>query len=523
MSTSPVSTAFFAAVKRALVVFPIALTTTMGLSGSAWRRKSRVLSSGQCYNTHRNKYTKETPSKDFLSSEPFELCQHTGELAHPLQRMCHQISSPEAVEACYLPHVCQESFWIQIFLLSSCNLNSCLYFKPQDQINIVVSESECWEKTNGAIVTKLQLNSVACLLGYLGCGARAMSGPPFGEIKENGASFATCFDNTIYILYVFPKSKDVASMFLSNLTRVLDLKNQKDGLLRFPQADVLSPSLGEVPRSLQDSTSPWCQTCSQAKITDPPNAFWRTRAKTLENWKHLKTMQLILANEQNKTNPQSRGLSKMVSFDGNKPPRLHVIVMNIGERHYRRSVLSSMGALLRRYSKHVTPPSSRRTHHSLYESDGFYHGLMAVLSGRIKSCAGLDHWSMIYGCFHCWLCLHRSWQFYGNPMVLFPYKQSSPSVLLQRSQKWLLESQKWKTEINGCGRKDGWLQHHSTFGTRKTILNKCWIPYEIQKSDWQWANPLFLISMYSQSELQRVNSFWTSQKKRHFRIKLGWL
>lgn len=52
-----------------------------------------------------------------VSSKPSALCQHTVVIARPLQRMCHQTSSPKADEVCSLPQLkqvlCKSLFFVK--------------------------------------------------------------------------------------------------------------------------------------------------------------------------------------------------------------------------------------------------------------------------------------------------------------------------------------------------------------------------------------------------------------------------
>ena len=97
MSTSPVSTAVFAALRRAFVVFPMALTTTIGLSASAWRCRQ------SCFNL-----STEAPllnSTLLVQLVPFEQFQHIGGVALLLQLKCHQTSSPASAAGTSLPEL----------------------------------------------------------------------------------------------------------------------------------------------------------------------------------------------------------------------------------------------------------------------------------------------------------------------------------------------------------------------------------------------------------------------------------
>ncbi len=98
MSTSPVSTAIFAALRRAFVVFPMALTTTIGLSASAWRcRRS------WCFNLSTG--APLLNSTLLVQLVPFEQFQHIGGVALLLQLKCHQTSSPASAAGTSLPEL----------------------------------------------------------------------------------------------------------------------------------------------------------------------------------------------------------------------------------------------------------------------------------------------------------------------------------------------------------------------------------------------------------------------------------
>ena len=97
MSTSPVSTAIFAALRMAFVVFPMALTTTIGLSASAWRcRRS-------CFNLSTG--APLLNSTLLVQLVPFEQFQHIGGVALLLQLKCHQTSSPASAAGTSLPEL----------------------------------------------------------------------------------------------------------------------------------------------------------------------------------------------------------------------------------------------------------------------------------------------------------------------------------------------------------------------------------------------------------------------------------
>ena len=96
MSTSPVSTAVFAALRRAFVVFPMALTTTIGLSASAWRCRQ------SCFNLSTGAPLLSTL---LVQLAPFEQFQHIGGVALLLQLKCHQTSSPASAAGRSLPEL----------------------------------------------------------------------------------------------------------------------------------------------------------------------------------------------------------------------------------------------------------------------------------------------------------------------------------------------------------------------------------------------------------------------------------
>lgn len=97
MSTSPVSTAVFAALRRAFVVFPMALTTTIGLSASAWRCRQ------SCFNLSTG--APLLNSTLLVQLAPFEQFQHIGGVALLLQLKCHQTSSPASTAGRSLPEL----------------------------------------------------------------------------------------------------------------------------------------------------------------------------------------------------------------------------------------------------------------------------------------------------------------------------------------------------------------------------------------------------------------------------------